>query len=189
MRVRAIAFAAAVLSLLPGCSEFDPFSDSAASQPDVHFVPTPQPVVDAMLELADLSESDVLYDLGSGDGRIPITAARRFGVRAVGIDIDPRRVSEARRNAKAAGVEHLVTFRQADLFDSDLGEATVVTLYLLSTLNLKLRPKLVSELDPGARVVSHRFSMGDWAPEKKEMVQGRPIYRWTVPEEFIPGFS
>jgi SAM-dependent methyltransferase len=188
MRVRALTLAAAAF-LLPGCSELNPFSDSGSRQPDIHYVPTPQPVVDAMLELADLQATDILYDLGSGDGRIPITAARNYGVRAVGIDIDPRRVAEARRNADEAGVAHLVTFRQEDLFESDFSEATVVTLYLLSTLNLKLRPKLLSELAPGSRVVSHRFSMGDWTPELTEAVEGRTIYRWTVPQPSLAGPS
>lgn len=184
MRSWALAFAAIALALA-GCSQ----SDSAGRNPDVHFVATPEPVVEAMLELADIGEDDVLYDLGSGDGRIPITAAKNYGIRTVGIDIDPKRVSEARSNARKAGVDHLVTFRQADLFESDISEATVVTLYLLSTLNLKLRPKLISELEPGSRVISHDFGMSDWWPDEMRTVQGRSIYLWTVPDTFIPGFS
>ena len=152
-----------------------------ARTPDVVYVPTPQPVVDAMLKLANVRKGDVLYDLGSGDGRIPITAAKGFGVRAVGIDIDPERIAEANENAKTAGVTNLVSFRNADLFTSDFSEATVVTLYLLDTLNLKLRPKLLRELKPGTRIVSHAFSMGDWEPQQTQEVDGRMIYFWTVP--------
>ncbi|MFN3389405.1 MAG: SAM-dependent methyltransferase [Allosphingosinicella sp.] len=151
-------------------------------KPDVIYVPTPQPVVDEMLRLARLEKGDVLYDLGSGDGRIPITAAKTYGVRAVGIDIDPQRIAEANANARAAGVTELVTFRQADLFETDLREADVVTLYLLQTLNEKLRPKLLAELDPGSRIVSHAFDMGDWEPERREEVDGSKIFLWTVPK-------
>lgn len=150
-------------------------------QPDVIYVPTPQPVVDEMLRLARLEKGDVLYDLGSGDGRIPITAAKTYGVRAVGIDIDPQRVAEANANARAAGVTDLVTFRQADLFETDLREADVVTLYLLQSLNEKLRPKLMAELEPGSRIVSHAFDMGDWEPERREEVDGSKIFLWTIP--------
>lgn len=150
-------------------------------EPDVIYVPTPQPVVDAMLKLAKVKKGDVLYDLGSGDGRIPITAAKTYGIRAVGIDIDPQRIAEANANAKAAGVTHLVTFRRADLFQTDLREADVVTLYLLQSLNEKLRPKLLAELKPGSRIVSHSFDMGEWKPEKTQQVDGSNIYFWTVP--------
>lgn len=150
--------------------------------PDVIYVPTPQPVVDAMLKMANVKKGDVLYDLGSGDGRIPITAAKQYGVRAVGIDIDPERIAEARANAQEAGVADQVTFRNTDLFTSDIGEADVVTLYLLDSLNRKLRPKLLSELKPGTRIVSHAFDMGDWKPEKTQEVDGRMIYFWTVPD-------
>lgn len=151
--------------------------------PDVIYVPTPQPVVDAMLEMASVKRGDVLYDLGSGDGRIPITAAQRYGIRAVGIDIDPERIAEANANARRAGVTKLVTFRNEDLFAADFGKATVVTLYLLDSLNQKLRPKLLAELKPGTRVVSHAFSMGDWKPEKERNVDGNMIYMWTVPAD------
>ena len=153
-----------------------------ANHPDVMYVPTPQAVVDAMLTLAGVRAGDVLYDLGSGDGRIPITAAQRFGIRAVGIDIDEERVAAARANAKAAGVEQLVSFREEDLFTADFGEASVVTLYLLDSLNLKLRPRLLAELRPGTRIVSHAFLMGDWEPQRAIDVGGRRIYLWTVPE-------
>jgi tRNA A58 N-methylase Trm61 len=156
-------------------------TNASKREPDVIYVPTPQPVVDAMLKLAKVKKGDVLYDLGSGDGRIPVTAAKTYGVRAVGIDIDPQRIAEANANAKAAGVTGLVTFRQADLFEQDLREANVVTLYLLPSLNLKLRPKLLSELKPGSRIVSHSFDMADWKPEVTQDVDGSTIYLWTVP--------
>jgi ubiquinone/menaquinone biosynthesis C-methylase UbiE len=149
--------------------------------PDVIYVPTPQEVVDEMLKLANVKKGDVLYDLGSGDGRIPVTAAKRYGVRAVGIDIDPARIQEARENAKKNGVEKLATFRMEDLFKSNFREATVVTLYLLPDLNEKLRPKLWRELKPGTRIVSHQFEMGDWKPEKTVELNGRTIYFWTIP--------
>lgn len=131
-----------------------PTAEAPSREPDVIYVPTPQPVVDAMLKLAEVKKGDVLYDLGSGDGRIPITAAKTYGIRAVGIDIDPERIAEARANVKEAGVTDKVTIRQADLFQSDISEASVVTLYLLQSLNEKLRPKLLGELKPGTRVVS-----------------------------------
>ena len=157
-------------------------SATAQSQyPDVIFVPTPQEVVDEMLRIADVKKGDVLYDLGSGDGRIPVTAAKRFGVRAVGIDIDPERIREANENARRNGVTDLVKFRQEDLFKADFREATVVTLYLLPDLNVKLRPKLWAELKPGTRIVSHQFEMGTWKPEKVVEVNGRTVYFWTVP--------
>ena len=155
---------------------------AAPRTPDVIFVPTPHEVVEDMLRLVDVKKGDVLYDLGSGDGRIPIAAAKMYGVRAIGIDIDPARIAEAQDNAKKAGVTHLVEFRQADLFQSDFREATVVTLYLLPELNVKLRPRLWAELKPGTRIVSHQFDMGDWKAEKKLESSGRVIYFWTVPD-------
>lgn len=150
--------------------------------PDVIYVPTPQPVVDAMLKLARVKRGDVLYDLGSGDGRIPVTAAKRFGIRAVGIDIDPQRIAEAEANVKKAGVAKLVTVKNEDLFETDFSDATVVTLYLLQSLNQKLRPRLLQELKPGTRIVSHSFDMGDWEPEKTVKVGHSTIYLWTVPQ-------
>jgi len=150
--------------------------------PDVVFVPTPQEVVDAMLEVAQVKSTDVIYDLGSGDGRIPITAAKKYGARGVGIDINPERTKEANDNLKNAGVGDKVKFLTADLFETNISEATVITLYLLPTLNEKLRPKLFRELKPGTRVVSHAFSMGDaWPPEKTLDVNGRNVYFWTIP--------
>jgi SAM-dependent methyltransferase len=154
----------------------------AARTPDVIFVPTPQEVVVDMLRLVDVKKGDVLYDLGSGDGRIPITAAKTYGIRAVGIDIDPDRIAEAQENARKAGVTRLVDFRLEDLFKSDFREATVVTLYLLPELNVKLRPRLLAELKPGTRIASHQFDMGDWRPDKKLESNGRVIYFWTVPD-------
>jgi SAM-dependent methyltransferase len=149
--------------------------------PDVIFVPTPSATVERMLTTAKVSKNDILYDLGCGDGRIVIEAAKRYGMRAVGIDIDPQRIAEANANAKAAGVSHLVQFRNADLFESNISEATVVTLYLLPSLNQKLRPKLTRELKKGTRIVSHDFDMGDWKPEATSTVDGRTVYLWVIP--------
>jgi len=150
-------------------------------RPDVHYVPTPQAVVDAMLRMANVTANDVVYDLGCGDGRIPVTAAQRFGARGVGIDIDPVRINEANENAKNAGVTDKVKFLNQDLFESDFRDATVVTLYLLPSLNVKLMPKLKAELKPGTRIVSHAFDMGtEWPPEKTEQVEGKNIYYWTI---------
>ena len=149
--------------------------------PDVIFVPTPQEVVDAMLRVAQVGPNDIVYDLGSGDGRIPITAARTVGARGVGIDIDPQRIREANANARAAGVADKVRFLNQDLFTTDISEATVVTLYLLPSLNLRLLPKLNRELKPGTRVVSHAFDMGDAKPQQTLNVNGRTIYYWTIP--------
>ena len=151
--------------------------------PDVIYVPTPQVVVDEMLALAKVNGEDIIYDLGSGDGRIPITAAKKFGTRGVGIDINPQRIREANENAEKAGVTDKVQFRQEDLFKSDFSEASVVTLYLLPSLNVKLRPKLLSQLKPGTRIVSHDFDMGDWKPERTvKTKEGSNIYLWTVPK-------
>jgi cyclopropane fatty-acyl-phospholipid synthase-like methyltransferase len=150
-------------------------------KPDVWYVPTPPAVVDAMLAMANVTSADVVYDLGCGDGRIPIAAAQKYGARGVGIDIDPVRISEATENAKAAGVSGKVTFLNQDLFTTDLKEATVVTLYLLPSLNEKLIPKLKAELKPGARIVSHAFDMGSgWPPDRREEVAGKTIYFWKI---------
>jgi len=151
--------------------------------PDVIYVPTPQEVVDAMLKVAKVGKNDVLYDLGSGDGRIVVTAAKLYGTRGTGVDIDPQRISEARENAKKEGVTDKVTFIQGDLFEQKISDATVVTLYLLPSLNLKLRPKLWKELKPGTRIVSHAFDMGDWKPEQELDVNGRKVYFWTIPAD------
>jgi len=154
----------------------------ATRSPDVIFVPTPQTVIDGMLKLAGVGKNDVVYDLGCGDGRIVVTAARR-GARSVGIDIDPERIREANANIQKSGVAARAKVIQGDLFEADIGEATVVTLYLLTSLNNKLKPKLLAELKPGTRVVSHAFDMGDWKPEKTEDIGGSTIYLWRVPQK------
>lgn len=149
------------------------------------YVPTPQDVVDCMLKLAGVTKSDVVLDLGCGDGRIPISAAKTYGAKGIGVDIDPQRIAEANANAKAAGVSHLVTFKLEDAMTTDLSQATVVTLYLLSSSNLKLRPILTRQLKPGTRIVAHNFAMGDWEAEKIDTFQDkegrtRTIDRWTT---------
>ena len=145
------------------------------------FVATPEEVVDRMLSLAQVTRADVVYDLGCGDGRIPITAAKQFGARGVGIDIDPQRIAEANKNAVEAKVTDKVKFLNQDLFTTDISEATVVTLYLLPSLNLKLLPKLNRELKPGTRIVSHAFDMGTAKPQETLNVDGRTVYFWTIP--------
>ena len=157
---------------------------------DVPYVPTPQNVVDEMLKLASVTKDDVVYDLGCGDGRLVITAVKQFGAkRGFGVDIDPERIAESNANAKAAGVTDRVTFAVQDLFQTDLKEASVVTLYLLPEVNLRLRPKLLSELRPGTRVVSHSFDMGDWKPDKSVTVQpgGQRLHFWTIPAKTTQG--
>jgi precorrin-6B methylase 2 len=149
----------------------------------VPYAPTPEEVVGEMLEIAGLTKSDVLYDLGSGDGRIVIAAAKRFGARAVGIEIDPELVRKSRENARQAGVEKLATFLQGDLFQADIREATVVALYLLPFALEKVKPKLLKELKPGARIISNDFEFGDWTPEREEFVQGRRLFLWRVPQK------
>ena len=149
---------------------------------DVPYVPTRQVVVDEMLRLAGVGPGDFLIDLGSGDGRIVITAAREFGIRALGLDIDPQRVAEARDNAVKAGVADRVEFRQENIFNADFSRASVVTLYLLPAVNLRLRPKLLDELRPGTRVVSHDFHMDDWEPDRT-LVVGKTLYLWTIPAQ------
>jgi SAM-dependent methyltransferase len=149
------------------------------------YVPTPQDVVDRMLALANVTASDVVYDLGCGDGRIVVTAAKRFGARGVGVDFDPDRIKESQANAKAAGVEHLVSFKLQDAMTVDVSPATVVTLYLLSSSNAKLRPMLTRQLKPGSRIISHAFSMGDWTAEKTDQFTDsggtpRTLYRWIT---------
>lgn len=149
---------------------------------DVPFVPTDQQVVEAMLSLAQVNKNDILYDLGCGDGRIVVTAAKKYGATSVGVDIDPQRIEEAKKNAKKAKVKDQVTFIQDDLFNADFTKATVVTLYLLPSVNLKLKPKLLN-LKPGTRIVSHSFDMGDWKPDKQISVGSSTIYLWTVPNK------
>lgn len=158
----------------------------AAAQPSLApYVPTPQDVVERMLELAKVGKDDVVYDLGSGDGRLVITAAKKYGAKGVGVDIDPERISEAKANAEKAGVQSMVEFRQQDALTVDVSPATVVTLYLLSSSNMKLRPILTKQLKAGSRIVSHQFSMGDWQPAKNETFTDsngatRTLYLWTT---------
>lgn len=153
-----------------------------ARELDVPFVPTPQQVVREMLVMADAGPDDVLYDLGSGDGRIVIAAVRDFDVKkAVGIDLNPERVEEAKENARHAGVTDRVEFLEANIFEHDFSEASVVTMYLLTQVNLKLRPRLLSELKPGTRIVSHQFNMGDWEPDESKTLSGRDVYFWVIP--------
>lgn len=176
---------AVALSCSTGAAELDQLQPQASSlqterRPDVIFVPTRDVVIDAMLKAARVTPADVVYDLGCGDGRI-VVAAARLGARAVGIDIDPQRITEANENAAKHGVTGKATFRQEDLFEADIREATVVTLYLLPSLNVKLRPRLLEQLKPGTRIVSHDFDMGDWAPEETIEVDGKTVFLWTVP--------
>ena len=151
------------------------------AEPDVMYVPTPQAAVDAMLDVARVTANDVVYDLGSGDGRIVITAAKKYGARGVGIEINPALVKKAKDNAAAAGVSSRVRFVTEDLFTANISDASVVTLYLLQSINERLRPKLVRELKPGTRIVSHMFNMGpEWPPEKALEVEQSRIYFWTI---------
>ena len=178
LRTLTLTVALAAAALAPASAQ------QALRTPDVIFVPTPQEVVDAMLKLAKVTKADVVYDLGSGDGRIPITAAKTYGVRAVGIDIDPVRIKEANENLKTSGVSG-VRFLNQDLFTTDISEATVVTLYLLPSLNLKLIAKLNKELKPGTRIVSHAFDMSSDSVDRKPIetlnVNGRTVYLWRTP--------
>lgn len=170
--------ALALAALLAGCTDSGP---GPARKLDVLFARTPQNVVETMLRLAEPRQGEVLYDLGSGDGRIPVTAAKKHGLRAIGFEIDPRRLKEARRRAEDHGVTGLVEFREQDLFTVPLGEADIVTLFLLQHLNLKLRERLLRELKPGSRVVSYRWDMGDWKPERSMLTTGGMVYLWVIP--------
>ena len=182
MRLRYLRSAAVLLGglLVLGVAASAQQAGVKLRDPDVIYVPTPQEVVDAMLALANVTAKDVVYDLGSGDGRIPIAAAQKYGARAVGIDINPQRIQEANENLAKAGVGDKVKFLNQDLFETDISEATVVTLYLLPSLNLKLMPTL-KKLKPGTRIVSHSFDMGtEWPADKTETVDSRTIYLWTI---------
>lgn len=150
-------------------------------QLDVPYVPTPQVVVDRMIQLGNVDAKDVVYDLGCGDGRLVITAAKK-GARAMGVDLNPARIAEANENARKAGVTNRVSFKVANLFETDVSPASVVTLYLLPEVNMKIRPQLWKQLKVGTRVVSHAFDMGDWAPEQTVRVDGKTIYAWTITE-------
>ena len=154
--------------------------EAPTRRPDVIYVPTPEEVVEAMLQVANVGKNDVVYDLGCGDGRIPVTAAKKYGARGVGIDIDPQRIKEATENVSKNNVGDRVRVMNADLFATDISEASVVTLYLLPSLNVKLIPTL-QKLRPGTRIVSHAFDMGNCRPEKELDVNGRKVYFWTVP--------
>jgi tRNA G37 N-methylase Trm5 len=182
MQRRALSVLAALLVVSAGLVPAAITAQQPQRTPDVVYVPTPQTVVEAMLKIANVKPGDIVYDLGSGDGRIPITAVQKFGATsATGIDIDPQRIKEANENAQKAKVTDKVRFLNQDLFTYNFSDATVITLYLLPSLNEKLRPKLQAELKPGTRIVSHAFSMGDWKPEKTETVDDRVIYFWTIP--------
>ena len=173
----------AVLAATPSALASSQDAATATRRPDVIYVPTPEEVVDAMLQVAKVTKNDVVYDLGTGDGRIPVTAAKKYGARGVGIDIDPQRIKDATENVQKNGVGDRVRIIQGDLFETDISEATVVTLYLLPSLNQKLMPKLMKELKPGTRIVSHAFDMGDWKPEQELDVNGRKVYFWTIPKK------
>ena len=185
-RLSVLAAASALLLPAIGASAIEPsFAPTQTITPeslDVPYVPTPQSVVDKMLDIAKVTGEDYLIDLGSGDGRIPIAAAKRFGTKGMGVEIDPVHVQEAKTNAVNARVADKVEFKKQDLFETDLSQATVLTLYLLPRVNLQLRPRLLNKLKPGTRVVSHSFDMGDWKPDQKITVDGRKIYLWIVPE-------
>jgi methylase of polypeptide subunit release factors len=185
MRVRCVPFIAALVMCVVVPAAAQQPQDKPLRKPDIFYLPTPQEAVEAMLAIASVSGKDVVYDLGSGDGRIPITAAKKYGARAVGIDIDPKMIAEATDNARKEGVSDRVSFRNEDLFEADFGEATVITLYLLESLNEKLRPKL-RKLKPGTRIVSHAFSMGtEWPADETQEVPTKDrgtvtIYYWVV---------
>lgn len=181
MRFTKVICGLVLVLLLAPAAGFSQQQQKKLREPDVIFVPTPQEVVDAMLKLAGVHKGDVVYDLGCGDGRIVATAAKQYGVKAVGIDINPQRIAESTETIKQAGVGNLVTLRNEDLFEADIHDASVVTLYLLTSLNNKLRPKLWHDLKPGTRVVSQTFNMDGWEPEKTENVEGYTIYLWRIP--------
>lgn len=193
-RLLAAAFVLPATHALPACAlqapEQAPAGEAAtASRPlDVPYVPTPMPVVDAMLDLARVSSRDRVVDLGCGDGRIVIRAAERFGARGVGVDLDPQRVEQARANAAKAGarIAALTRFEVGDVFEFDFSAATVVTMYLLPSVNLRLRPRLLKELAPGTRIVSHDFHMGEWEPEQTRRIDSSTLYFWTVPARAAP---
>jgi ribosomal protein L11 methylase PrmA len=182
MSIRSVVLVATmVVASIPGAG-LAVAQDAPTRRPDVIYVPTPEAVVEAMLQVAGVGKNDIVYDLGCGDGRIPVTAARKYGARGIGIDIDPQRIKEANENVAKNNVGDRVKIVQGDLFEQDLSQATVVTLYLLPSLNVKLMPKLMKELKPGTRIVSHAFDMGDWKPEKELDVEGRKVYFWTIPK-------
>lgn len=168
------------LVLLAGLAGMSHAPSHAQARLDVPYVPTPQDVVDRMLDMAKLTKNDFHMDLGSGDGRIAVTAAKR-GARSVGIDLNPTRIAEANENAQKAGVTDRVTFVLGNLFEQDIGKANVLTMYLLQGVNLQLRPKILSDMRPGSRVVSHAFTMNEWEPDERANVNGRNLFLWIVP--------
>jgi len=188
--VTAALAAASLCAILPEPAAAQP---AAVQQPavrlDVPYVPTPPAVVKRMLELAKVTKDDFHMDLGCGDGRIAVMAAKDFGARSLGIDIDPKRIEEANANAKDAGVSDRATFRQANLFETKIADASVLTMYLLPSVNLQLRPRILSEMKPGTRVVSHAFTMGDWTPDHQEQVEGRNVMMWIVPAQIDGGWT
>jgi SAM-dependent methyltransferase len=173
-------FALALMAALPGFSP-PAFAQKALRAPDVRYDPSTQEQTLAMLKLAGVGAKDVVYDLGCGDGRLVILAAKQFGARGVGIDIDPERIKESTANAQKEGVSRRVKFLNQDLFEAKIGDATVVTLYLWPSVNMKLRPKLLKDLRPGTRVVSNMHDMGDWEPDKTIKADGHFIYLWIIP--------
>jgi ribosomal protein L11 methylase PrmA len=174
-----VAFAVGLV-LASGLAYWTCFAEDRVER-DVIYVPTPEPVVEKMLELAKPKKGEVLYDLGCGDGRIVVTAAKKYEVKGTGVDIDPQRIKESNENAEKAGVTDKVKFVKGNLFEMDFHDADVVTLYLLTELNKKLRPKLLDTLKPGSRIVSHAFDMGEWKAEQEQDVNGRHVYFWTIP--------
>ena len=184
MRSRLLALPVLLLS---GVWAAPPVQQGAAAPAlDVPYVPTRPGMVEAMLKLADVKKTDTVIDLGCGDGRIVIMAAEKFGARGVGVDINPERIKEANENARKAGVADRVKFIEGNLFDADIHAATVVTLYLLPDVNMKLRPKLLRDLKPGTRIVSHAFDLGDWKPDKQISSDYSTLYLWTVPPAGTP---
>jgi 23S rRNA G2445 N2-methylase RlmL len=180
-RSLAAAIAIAALSVLPASTvTIVTGQQPALPTPDIHYVPTSGGVTDAMLKLAHVTADDVVYDLGSGDGRIVIAAAKKYGARGVGVELDAALIRDATKNAAKAGVADKVTFVQGDLFKTRLSDATVVTLYLSNSINMRLRSLLQTQLKPGSRVVSHRFEMGDWRPDATVRLEGTSVFLWTI---------
>ena len=175
------ALALSILVVAPQVRAQDEAASGGEVKKDVPYVPTPQPVVDRMLEMADVKKGDKVYDLGCGDGRMVVTAAKKYGATGMGVDIDPQRIKESNENATAAGVTDKVKFEIKDLFTMEFKDADVLAMYLLPTVNMKLRPKILSDMKPGSRVVSHSFDMDDWKPDAEDEVDSSTIYFWIVP--------
>jgi SAM-dependent methyltransferase len=183
LRIHTLCASVLLIFAIVGCADLTELlgPDRREHEPDVVYDPTPPAVVDAMLDLAAVKPGDRLYDLGSGDGRIVIAAAKRYGAHGVGLEVDAALIEQANENAAREGVEALVEFRKADIFTADFHDATVVTLFLGTELNLKLKPRLLTSLAPGARVVSHEYDMGLWKPAVTRFIRGHRLYLWTVP--------